>query len=134
MAAIHATNTTNIRINFDSNRWRCTKCGRPGRGCDTTINIINIGVHLLLRGREIPSSLLEVSKHPGFCGDCRDHNLLELRKQAVIRGRRKRARVVARDVPEMFQACADRLEPKLKAGHESEGSHVDGERLATQNE
>ena len=124
MAAIHATNTTNIRINLDSNRWRCTKCGRPGRGCDATINIINIGVHLLLRGREIPSSLLEVSKHPGFCGDCRDHNLLELRKAAVVRARQKRARVAGK-VPDMCQETAD------QAGHKSEGSHVDGERLAT---
>ena len=83
-----------------------------------------------MRGKELPISLLDASNHPGFCGDCRDHNLLELRKEAVIRARQKRARV-ARDVPEMFQACADRLEPELKAGHESEGSHVDGERLAT---
>ena len=73
--------------------------------------------------KELPNSLLDASNHPGFCDDCLDHNLLELRKQAVIRARQKRARV-ARDVP-------DRLEPELKAGHESEGSHVDGERLAT---
>ena len=83
-----------------------------------------------MRGKELPTSLLDASNHPGFCDDCLDHNLLELRKQAVIRARQKRARV-AGHVPEMFQACADRLERELKAGHESEGSHVDGERLAT---
>ena len=112
----------------------CTKCGLPGRGCDVNISVIAIGWISAMRGKELPTSLLDASNHPGFCDDCLDHNLLELRKQAVIRGRRKRARVVARDVPEMFQACADRLEPKLKAGHESEGSHVDGERLATKSE
>ena len=104
----------------------CTKCGRPGRGCDVTISVIAIGWIAAMRGKELPTSLLDASNHPGFCDDCLDHNLLELRKQAVIRARQKRARV-ARDVP-------DRLEPELKAGHESEGSHVDGERLATKSE
>ena len=125
--------TDDERLQVDGIGWHkcaCTKCGPPGRGCDITISFVAIGVFAAMTGKEVPSDLLDARNHPGYCDDCRDHILLERRKEAVIRARQKRARVVARDVPEMFQACAYRLEPKLKAGHESEGSHVDGERLA----
>ena len=111
----------------------CTKCGRPGRGCDITISLIAIGVIAAMRGKEMPSSLLDASNHPGFCDDCRDHNLLDLQIKGqldVLRARIKRARV-AGHVPEMCQECADRLTRELEAGHKSEGSHIDGERLAT---
>ena len=111
----------------------CTKCGPPGRGCTMTINIIASAYIIHMRGKEMPSSSLEAGNNPGFCSDCRDHNLLDLQimdQLDVLRARIKRARV-AGHVPEMCQECADRLTRELEAGHESEGSHVDGERLAT---
>ena len=111
----------------------CTKCGLPGRGCDVNISVIAIGVIAAMRGKEMPSSSLEAGNNPGFCSDCRDHNLLDLQimdQLDVLRARKKRARV-AGHVPEMCQECADRLTRELEAGHKSEGSHIDGERLAT---
>ena len=58
----------------------CTKCGPPGRGCDITISFVAIGVFAAMTGKEMPSSLLDARNHPGYCDDCRDHILLELRK------------------------------------------------------
>ena len=115
--------------------WRfkcaCTKCGLEGRGCNITINGIAIAWIMHKRGKAPDPH--EVSNQPGFCSDCRDHNLLDLQikdQLDVLRARIKRARV-AGHVPEMCQECADRLTRELEAGHKSEGSHIDGERLAT---
>ena len=115
--------------------WRfkcaCTKCGLEGRGCNITINGIAIAWIMHKRGKALDPH--EVSNQPGFCSDCRDHNLLDLQimdQLDVLRARIKRARV-AGHVPEMCQECADRFTRGLEAGHKSEGSHIDGERLAT---
>ena len=119
--------TDDERLQVDGIAWHkcaCTKCGPPGRGCDMTISFVAIGVFAAVTGKEMPSSLLDARNHPGYCDDCRDHILLERRKEAVIRARQKRARVAGK-VPDMCQETAD------QAGHKSEGSHVDGERLAT---
>ena len=115
--------------------WRfkcaCTKCGLEGRGCNITIN--GKAIAWIMRKRGKAPDPHEVSNQPGFCSDCRDHNLLDLQikdELDVLRARIKRARV-AGHVPEMCQEYADRLTRELEAGHKSEGSHIDGERLAT---
>ena len=106
----------------------CTKCGRPGRGCDITISYVAIGVFAAMTGKEMPSSLLDARNHPGYCDDCRDHILLERRKEDVIRARETLARG-AGHVPEAFEAETIRILRELEAEHERKGS-LDGKRLA----
>ena len=107
----------------------CTKCGPPGRGCDITISFVAIGVFAAMTGKEMPSSLLDARNHPGYCDDCRDHILLELKKEDVIRARETLARG-AGHVPEAFEAETIRILRELEAEHERKGSLDGGERLA----
>ena len=128
--------TDDERLQVDGIGWHkcaCTKCGRPGRGCDITISVIAIGVIMHMRGKEMPSSLLDARNHPGYCDDCRDHILLKRRKEEVIRAREALAREAlarrAGHVPEAFEAETIRILRELEAEHERKGS-LDGERLA----
>ena len=122
--------TDDERPQVDGIVWHkcaCTKCGPPGRGCDITISFVAIQVFAAMTSKEMPS-MLDARNHPGYCDDCRDHILLELRKKAVIRARETRARG-AGHVPEAFEADTDRILRELEAEHERKGS-LDGERLA----
>ena len=119
------------RLKVDGIVWHkcaCTKCGPPGRGCNITISWIAIGVFAAMTGKEMPS-LLDARNHPGYCDDCRDHILLERRKEDVIRARETLARG-AGHVPEAFEAETIRILEELDAEHERKGSLDGGERLA----
>ena len=119
--------TDGERLQVDGIFWHkcaCTKCGPPGRGCDITISFVAIEVFAAMTGKEMPSSLLDARNHPGYCDDCRDHILLERRKEDVIRARETLARG-AGHVPEAFEAETIRILQELEAEHERKGS-LDG--------
>ena len=82
-----------------------------------------------MTGKEMPSSLLDARNHPGYCDDCRDHILLERKKEEVIRDREALAREAlargAGHVPEAFEAETIRILRELEAEHERKGS-LDG--------
>ena len=73
----------------------CTCCG-PGpantRRCTVWLHPVVLAVTQLMRGRTIPgASNAEALQHtPVFCEDCREYQLLELRREAVKSARRKR--------------------------------------------
>ena len=122
--------TDDERLQVDGIYWHkcaCTKCGPPGRGCNITISWIAIGVFAAMTGKEMPS-LLDARNHPGYCDDCRDHILLELEKEDVIRARETLARG-AGHVPEAFEAETIRILRELEAEHEREGSLDRADRL-----
>ena len=118
--------TDDERPQVDGIVWHkcaCTKCGPPGRGCDITISFVAIGVFAAMTGKDMPS-LLDARNHPGYCDDCRDHILLERKKEKVIRDREALARG-AGHVPEAFEAETIRILQKLDDEHEKKGS-LDG--------
>ena len=73
----------------------CTCCG-PGpantRRCTVYLHPVTIAITQLERGRALPAenNAEELLRTPIFCEDCREHQLLELRRQAVLSARMKR--------------------------------------------
>jgi hypothetical protein len=67
-------------------KCECTLCGPPGRGC-----IVDVSPILQLRVAFQRADRTSHADDPVWCGDCAKHNLLELRRAAVIRSRSKRA-------------------------------------------
>ena len=94
----------NFADDEDPVNWSCCECkccGISGQGCKVPCSEI---VRLLVaeqRGKDAYALMRaydenfklnndEIKKeHPKFCDDCREHGLLELRRQAVQRSRKR---------------------------------------------
>ena len=84
----------------------CVLCGEDG--CRVPVSpLLRIAV-LVDRGR-LPLNLADIEASPNYCGNCRDHNLLEIRRAAVRRARAKRQNEKAESVSKaMIQRGASR--------------------------
>ena len=72
---------------LDWERCECVLCGEDG--CRNLVKPeLRISV-LIARGIP-PQNVADIEASPNYCGDCRDHCLLEIRRAAVLRGRAKR--------------------------------------------
>jgi len=79
-------------------RFECQECGEAGQGCRTQIS----EVARIFAALDVAEQMDEASprlrltedfqrQSPKFCGDCRDHGLLALKRAAVQRARDRRA-------------------------------------------
>ena len=74
----------------------CVLCGEDG--CRRLVSpLLRLAV-LVDRGRPPQNIAAELEGSPNYCGDCRDHNLLEIRRAAVRRARAKRQKEKAESV------------------------------------
>ena len=76
----------------------CKLCGPDGQGCKVRCDELCRGLFTLMRGKSLRelaqaemdedgAASVDKDKHPKYCGDCREHALLDLRRKAVKRRR-----------------------------------------------
>ena len=68
-------------------RCDCVLCGEDG--CRNLVSPVRRMAVLAERGIQ-PQNVADIEASPNYCGDCRDHCLLEIRRAAVLRSRAKR--------------------------------------------
>ena len=78
----------------DGHGWlqcACVECGPNNARCTVEVSPIAAYFMCVERGQPLPSTADGVAE-AAFCGDCREHNQLLLRREAVLRARLKRRR------------------------------------------
>ena len=94
----------------------CVLCG--GGRCSVPVSPLLRFAALHDRGLQ-PKKLADIAASPNYCGDCRDHNLLQIRIAAVRRAREKRQNEQADSVT---QALIQRGASRSRSPKHSEGT------------